>query len=91
MIVQSLVTAFAFAFLATAALGHVLLLQAAFAPSNNPKSGKPRNDRQVGRQSPVRGSRRSVGNAWRATGSMVEARFTRSRSSLMRRTSFTAQ
>ena len=39
MIVQSLVTAFAFAFLATA-LGHVLLLQAAFAPSNNPKSGK---------------------------------------------------
>ena len=40
MIVQSLVTAFAFAFLATAALGHVLLLQAAFAPSNNPKSGK---------------------------------------------------
>jgi hypothetical protein len=39
MIVQSLVTAFAFAFLATAALGHVLLLQAAFAPSN-PKSGK---------------------------------------------------
>jgi hypothetical protein len=40
MIVQSLVTAFAFAFLATAALGHILLLQAAFAPSNNPKSGK---------------------------------------------------
>lgn len=39
MIVQSLVTAFAFAFLATAALGHVLL-QAAFAPRNNPKSGK---------------------------------------------------
>jgi hypothetical protein len=38
MIIQSLVTAFAFAFLATA-LGHVLL-QAAFAPSNNPKSGK---------------------------------------------------
>ena len=40
MIVQSLVTAFAFAFLATAVLGHVLLLQAAFAPSNNSKSGK---------------------------------------------------
>ena len=40
MIVQSLVTAFAFAFLATAALSHVLLLQAAFAPSNDPKSGK---------------------------------------------------
>src|SRR4051812_24149512 len=40
MIVQSLMTAFAFTFLATAALGHVLLLQAAFAPSNNPKSGK---------------------------------------------------
>jgi hypothetical protein len=40
MIVQSLVTAFAFAFLAIAALGHVLLLQAALAPSNNPKSGK---------------------------------------------------
>ena len=39
MIVQSLVTAFAFAFLAIAALGHVLLLQAAFAPSN-PKSRK---------------------------------------------------
>ena len=37
---SGLVTAFAFAFLATAALGHVLLLQAAFAPSNNPKSGK---------------------------------------------------
>ena len=40
MIVQSLMTAFAFAFLATAALGHLLLLQAAFAPGNNPKSGK---------------------------------------------------
>jgi hypothetical protein len=39
MIVQTLAMAFAFAFLATAALGHVLLLQAAFAPSNNPKSG----------------------------------------------------
>src|SRR4051794_33423619 len=42
MIVQSLVTAFAFAFLATAALGHVLLLQAAFAPNNNPKVGQSR-------------------------------------------------
>jgi hypothetical protein len=40
MIVQSFVTAFAFAFLTTAALGHVLLLQAALAPSHNPKSGK---------------------------------------------------
>ena len=40
MIVQSLVTAFAFAFLATAALSHVLLLQAAFAPSDDPESGK---------------------------------------------------
>jgi hypothetical protein len=40
MIAQSLAMAFAFAFLAAAALGHVLLLQAAFAPGNNPKSGK---------------------------------------------------
>ena len=40
MIVQSLVTAFAFAFLATAMFGHVLLLRAVFAPANNPKSGK---------------------------------------------------
>ena len=53
MIVQSLVTAFAFAFLATAALGHVLLLQAAFAPNNNPKSGKAA-ERPLGR-APITG------------------------------------
>jgi hypothetical protein len=40
MIVQSLVTAFTIAFLATAMLGHVLLLRAVFVPANNPKSGR---------------------------------------------------
>jgi hypothetical protein len=40
MIIQSLVTAFTIAFLATVVFGHVLLLRAAFAPTNNPKSGK---------------------------------------------------
>ena len=40
MIIQSLVTALAFAFRAAAALGHVLPLQAAFAPGNNPKPVK---------------------------------------------------
>jgi hypothetical protein len=40
MIVQSLVTAFTIAFLATAMFGHVLLLRAVFVPANNPKSGR---------------------------------------------------
>jgi hypothetical protein len=40
MIVQSLVTAFTIAFLATAMLGHVLLLRAVLVPANNPKSGR---------------------------------------------------
>jgi hypothetical protein len=40
MIVQSLVTAFTVAFLATAMLGHVLLLRAVLVPANNPKSGR---------------------------------------------------
>ena len=40
MIVQSLVTLFALAFLGAAVFGHVLLLQAAFAPSAKPKSGR---------------------------------------------------
>lgn len=40
MIVQSLVTAFTIAFLATAMLGHVLLLRAVFVPANNPKPGR---------------------------------------------------
>jgi hypothetical protein len=40
MIVQSLVTLFALAFVGAAVLGHVLLLQAAFAPGAKPKSGR---------------------------------------------------
>jgi hypothetical protein len=40
MIVQSLVMAFTTAFLATAVLGHVLLLHAALVPAKNPKSGR---------------------------------------------------
>ena len=40
MIVQSLVTAFTIAFLATAMFGHVLLLRAVLVPANNPKSGR---------------------------------------------------
>jgi hypothetical protein len=40
MIVQSLVMAFTIAFIATAVLGHVLLLRAAFVPAKNPKSGR---------------------------------------------------
>jgi hypothetical protein len=40
MIVQSLVMAFTIAFLATAVLGHVLLLRAALVPAKNPKSGR---------------------------------------------------
>ena len=40
MIVQSLVMAFTTAFLATAVLGHVLLLRAALVPAKNPKSGR---------------------------------------------------
>jgi len=39
MIVQSLVTAFTIAFLATAMFGHVLL-RAIFVPANNRKSGR---------------------------------------------------
>jgi hypothetical protein len=40
MIVQSLVMAFTITFLATAVLGHVLLLRAALVPAKNPKSGR---------------------------------------------------
>ena len=40
MIVQSLVMAFTIAFIATAVLGHVLLLRAAFVPAKNPKPGR---------------------------------------------------
>jgi hypothetical protein len=40
MIVQSLVMAFTIAFLATAVLGHALLLRAALVPAKNPKSGR---------------------------------------------------
>ena len=40
MIVQSLVMAFTIAFLATAVLGHVLLLRAALRTGQNPKSGR---------------------------------------------------
>jgi hypothetical protein len=63
MIVQSLVMAFTIAFLATALLGHALLLRAALVPAKNPSREEPGNARQVGRQSPVLGSRRRVGNA----------------------------
>ena len=42
MIVQSLVTAFTIAFLATAMFGHVLLLRAVFVPANNPEVRKSR-------------------------------------------------
>src|SRR6195256_3123624 len=45
----------------------------------------------ITRQSPVRGSRRSVGSPWRAAESGTGAAFTRSSSALMRRISFTAQ
>ena len=86
MIIQLLGTAFILAFTAIAIFGHVLLVQAAFTPKAG-KSESPANAPHIGRNSPVRGSRRSVGSDCRS----ADAFFTRSSSSLMRRTSFATQ
>jgi hypothetical protein len=53
MIIQSLITTFAIAFLAIAAFGHILLLQAMFAPKQRP----PQTDEQPSRDAPVSAAR----------------------------------
>lgn len=60
MIAQALVTTFMLAFGTIAILGHALLLRAALMPDRAACSQA--NGSYIGRNSPVRGSRRSVGS-----------------------------
>ena len=55
MIIQSLVTAFIFAFIAVAIFGHVLVLRAAFLPTRDRNAGK--RDPQPSHHAPIAGAR----------------------------------
>ena len=57
MIIQSLITTFAIVFLTIAAFGHVLLLQAMFAPKLAPERRPPQTDEQPSRDAPVSAAR----------------------------------
>jgi hypothetical protein len=57
MIIQSLITTFAIVFLTIAAFGHILLLQAMFAPKESSKQRPPQTDEQPSRDAPVSAAR----------------------------------